>query len=108
MAIRAEELETAIFASLHPYDGSRSASLAEWGNSLAEVFGQRPNDADLVAAMNRLRNRDLISLKKYMSNGSVWYYAETEQVNEHWFFYTESFVVVITDAGRCVWESRSC
>jgi len=108
MTIKAEKLETAILARLRQYPrGSLDNSLAEWGNSLQETLGERPNEIDLIAAMKRLRNADLVRLKKYTGQQADFYdYIKGEQVDDDRFFYTGTFTVAITDEGRGVDVSR--
>lgn len=109
MTIRAEKLETEILTSLRPYsEGKRDDSIAGWGNSLEKTLGERPDSADIVAALIRLRNRSLVRLIKFVSEQNVWYdYARNEQVDDRWFFYKATFIVAITDEGRGVWDVPS-
>jgi hypothetical protein len=106
MAIKTEKLETVILTSLRPYsEGKRDDSMAGWGNSLQAAVGERPDSADIVAAMIRLRNRGLVRLIKFVTEQNVWYnYAADEQVDDGWFFYKATFMVAITDEGRGVWD----
>jgi hypothetical protein len=107
--IKAEKLETAVLASLRGNpEGKRNDSLAEWGNSLEKTLGERPNDAAIVAALKRLRNAGLVRLIKYVGqHGDLYDYAKNEQVDDHWFFHTTSFVTMITDEGRGYWDVSS-
>ncbi len=106
MTIKAEKLETVILTSLRPYsEGKRDDSIAGWGNSLQAALDERPDSADIVAAMIRLRNRGLVRLIKFVTEQNVWYnYAADEQVDDGWFFYKATFMVTITDEGRGVWD----
>jgi hypothetical protein len=104
--MKAERLETAILAIIRKsHRGSVDNSIAEWGNLLQAKLGERPNQIDLVAALKRLRNAELIRLKKYTGHEAD-FYDYDEQVNADWFFYTGTFTVVITDEGRGVDVSR--
>ena len=109
MTIRAEKLETTILTSLRPYsEGKREDSITGWGNSLQTALGERPDSADIVAALIRLRNRGLVRLLKFVSAENLWYnYAADEQIDDSWFFYHATFTVVITDEGRGVWDVSS-
>ena len=106
MTVRPEQLETEVLADLRVYpEGKRDDSIAGWGNSMQQQFGERPNPADIAATLIRLRNRGLVRLIKFMPDRNVWYqYAADEQVNDRWFFYTSTFIVAITDEGRGVWD----
>jgi uncharacterized protein len=99
--MKGEKLETAILAKLRQYRGSIDNSLAAWGNSLQAMLGERPNEVDLVAALKRLRNTELVRLIKYTGYQADSYdYTKYEHVDEDWFFYTGTFTVAITDEGR--------
>jgi hypothetical protein len=100
--MKAEKLETAILARLRQYpQGSLDNSLAEWGNSLQTMLGERPNEIDLVAALKRLRNAGLVRLIKYTGHDADFLdYTKDERVNDDRFFYTTTFAVAITDEGR--------
>jgi hypothetical protein len=109
MTIRAEQLETEVLANLHLYpEGKRDDSIAGWGNSMQQTFGERPSPADIVASLRRLRNRGLIRLIKFVTERNVWYdYTADEQVDDGWFFYKATFIVAITDEGRGIWDVSS-
>jgi len=109
MAVRAEQLETEVLACLRVYpEGKRDDSIVGWGNSMQQQFGERPNPADIVATLIRLRDRGLVRLIKFVPERNVWYhYAGDEQVDEGWFFYTATFIVAITDEGRGLWDASN-
>lgn len=109
MTIRAEKLETEVLVSLRPYsEGKRDDSITGWGNLLEKTFGERPDFADVVATLIRLRNRGLIRLIKFVTERNVWYdYAPDEKVDDRWFFYTGTFIVAVTDEGRGCWDVPS-
>jgi hypothetical protein len=109
MSIKAKQLETAILARLRQHaEGRRNDSLAEWSNSLEKTLGERPINADIVAALMRFRNNGLVSLSKYIPEQNLWYvYAKDEQVDDRWFFYMTTFTVAITDEGRGSWDVPS-
>jgi hypothetical protein len=104
MTIRPEKLETIILTSLRPYsEGKRDESITGWGNSLLSALGERPDSAEIVGAMIRLRNRGLVRLLKFVPAENAWYnYAADEQIDDSWFFYHATFIVAITDEGRGV------
>ena len=71
MTIRAEKLETTILASLHSCsEGKRDGSIAEWENSMQAALGERPESADIVAVLIRLRNRGLVRLANSPQTGT--------------------------------------
>jgi hypothetical protein len=109
MSIRAEQMETEVLANLRVYpEGKRDDSIAGWGNSMQQKFGERPDPAGIVATFIRLRNRGLVRLLKFVPEQNVWYdYAADEQLDDGWFFYKATFIVAITDEGRGVWDVPS-
>ena len=106
MVVRAEQLETEVLACLRVYpEGKRDDSIVGWGNSMQQQFGERPNPADIVVTLLRLRDRGLVRLIKFVPERNVWYhYTADEQVDDAWFFYTATFIVAITDEGRGAWD----
>ena len=106
MTVRAEQLETEVLANLRAYpEGKRDDSIAAWGNSMQQQFGELPTPSDIVATLICLRNRGLVRLIKFVPERNVWYhYAADEQVDDVRFFYTGTFIVAITDEGRSVWD----
>jgi hypothetical protein len=109
MTVKAEKLESTILVSLRPYsEGKRDDSITGWGNSLEKTLGERPDSADIVATLKRLRNRGLVRLIKFVSEQNAWYnYGPDGQVDERWFFYNATFIVAITDEGRGCWDVSS-
>lgn len=109
MSIRAEKMETEVLANLRLYpEGKRDDSIAGWGNSMQQKLGERPDAADIVATLIRLRNRGLVRLIKFVPNQNHWYdYTADEQADNGWFFYTATFIAAITDEGRGVWDVSS-
>jgi hypothetical protein len=109
MTITAEQLETEVLANLRVYsEGKRDDSITGWGNSMQQKFGERPDSADIVGTLIRLRNRGLVRLLKFVPEQNVWYnYAADEQVDDTWFFYKATFIVATTDEGRGAWDVSS-
>jgi hypothetical protein len=100
MLIKADKFENAILAILHRYpDGKGAGSLTDWRNSIEKKLRERPNEAETVAALKRVRDSGLVRLINY-SRAPWWEFVKGETIDERAFFYTGSFSVIITDAGR--------
>jgi len=107
MTIKADKLESTILAILHLYpDGKGAGSLTDWRNSIEKKLGERPNEAETVAALKRVRDSGLVRLINY-SRAPWWEFVKGETIDERLFFYTGSFSVIITETGRAHWDVPS-
>ena len=106
MLIKADKLESTILEILHLYpNGKGAGSLTDWRNSIEKKLHERPNEAETVAALKRVRDSGLVRLINY-SRAPWWEFVKGETIDERAFFYTGSFSVIITDAGRAHWDVR--